>query len=274
MALTTGLYQESIAEESIKIACVGNSITEGVGLSNRSEEAYPAVLQEILGKGYEVRNFGKGGACILREGSRSYWDTDEFKGVFSFEPDIVTILLGTVDSKTDNWYHKDDFERDLGDLIDTFSGIESHPSLYLCIPIPAIKTFNTMNDPTIKNEIIPRIERVAGEKNIPIIDTRTPFENQDEYYQSDGIHPTKEGAVLLAETIAKAIVKTGLDTEKVRISNHTVDKKNSACLCFRVIRRSNGKKKKEVSGERLMSLLGQKLVRITVRNRLIIVADQ
>lgn len=34
----------------IKVACVGNSITENIALSN--EQKYPSILQDLLGNGY------------------------------------------------------------------------------------------------------------------------------------------------------------------------------------------------------------------------------
>jgi hypothetical protein len=42
----------------IKVACIGDSITEGAGLSNPALESYPARLQRLLGAGYIVRNYG------------------------------------------------------------------------------------------------------------------------------------------------------------------------------------------------------------------------
>ena len=41
-----------VAQDKIKIACIGNSITEGV-------DNYPTPLARMLGDQYEVGNFGK-----------------------------------------------------------------------------------------------------------------------------------------------------------------------------------------------------------------------
>ena len=35
-----------------KIACIGNSITYGVGTRNPAKDSYPAVLGQMLGDGY------------------------------------------------------------------------------------------------------------------------------------------------------------------------------------------------------------------------------
>ena len=45
-------------KDAIRVACIGNSITYGVGTRNPAKDSYPAVLGQMLGDGYEVRNFG------------------------------------------------------------------------------------------------------------------------------------------------------------------------------------------------------------------------
>lgn len=56
----------------VKVACVGNSITYGAGISNRDKNSYPAQLQYYLGDGYEVRNFGSNGATAQSDGDYPY----------------------------------------------------------------------------------------------------------------------------------------------------------------------------------------------------------
>jgi len=46
----------SVAQESIKIAFVGNSITQGPGRENPG--SFPLQVGQILGNAYEVKNFG------------------------------------------------------------------------------------------------------------------------------------------------------------------------------------------------------------------------
>ena len=52
--------------ETTRVACVGDSITFGAGVKNRGKNCYPAVLGNLLGEGYEVRNFGVNGATLLK----------------------------------------------------------------------------------------------------------------------------------------------------------------------------------------------------------------
>ena len=39
----------SFARKRVKVACVGNSITYGIGVSDPDKESYPARLQQMLG---------------------------------------------------------------------------------------------------------------------------------------------------------------------------------------------------------------------------------
>ena len=71
-------------EPKIKVSCVGNSITYGMRLDDREHESYPVRLQEMLGDRYEVGNFGKSGATLLRHGHRPYFDQEEFRQAMDF----------------------------------------------------------------------------------------------------------------------------------------------------------------------------------------------
>src|SRR6266567_5306540 len=78
----------------MKIACIGDSITEGAGLSNPAVESYPARLQRLLGANALVRNFGVSGRTLLKEGDFPYWKELFFKQSHDWQPDLVIIQLG------------------------------------------------------------------------------------------------------------------------------------------------------------------------------------
>lgn len=58
------------AAAKIKVACIGDSVTYRYGLESRETDNYPAQLQQMLGDQYEVENFGKSGATLLKKGHR------------------------------------------------------------------------------------------------------------------------------------------------------------------------------------------------------------
>lgn len=123
LILPTGLWAKRI----IKVACVGNSITYGAGISNREKNSYPAQLQYYLGDDYEVRNFGSNGATAQSDGDYPYVRTGVYGESKNFLPDIVLIKLGTNDTKPQNWKDEKHFMEEYQTLIDTYRSLDSHP---------------------------------------------------------------------------------------------------------------------------------------------------
>ena len=62
-----------------KVACIGNSITFGHGITDREHFHYPAQLQQYLGDGYEVRNYGVSATTMLLKGDFPYVTTSQYK---------------------------------------------------------------------------------------------------------------------------------------------------------------------------------------------------
>ena len=129
----------AVAQEKkpVKIACVGNSITYGSGIKNQFQNSYPGLLSQLLGEGYDVRNFGISARVLLNKGDHPYMHEQKFRDLLAFQPDIVTIKLGTNDSKPWNWRYGKDFKKDLTEMLDILQELPSKPKIYLCLPVPA-----------------------------------------------------------------------------------------------------------------------------------------
>jgi lysophospholipase L1-like esterase len=54
------------AQNKIKVACIGASITYGATIENREQNSYPAQLQKMLGNNYQVTNYGVSGTTMLK----------------------------------------------------------------------------------------------------------------------------------------------------------------------------------------------------------------
>lgn len=191
------------AKEPVKVACVGNSITYGYGLENRERECYPSVLGEMLGEGYEVRNFGINSRTLLYKGDLPYVKEKIFRKALDFRPDIVIIKLGTNDIKPHNWEHGADFAHDLAALVDSFRH-EGRPRIYLCYPATVYGTRWGINDSTLVHGVIPAIKKTARKKRVKTIDLHTPTQNMTEHFP-DGVHPDAAGARILARKVFEAI---------------------------------------------------------------------
>jgi acyl-CoA thioesterase-1 len=185
---------------TIRVACVGDSITYGHGIENRLKACYPAQLGRMLGEKWEVRNFGVSGATMLKRGDLPYWQQQAFKDVLAYNPNIVIIKLGTNDTKPQNWKYKEAFARDYADMIDRFSELPTRPLIWICYPVPAFAERWEINEFIIKNEVIPQISLVARKSHVPIINLYQPLSGKPKYFPDD-IHPNAEGAFLIAKEI-------------------------------------------------------------------------
>lgn len=193
------------AEKIIKVACVGNSITQGAAIANQHRDSYPGLLGQMLGPAYEVRNYGLGGRTLLNKGDRPFMKEALFKDALAFEPDIVTIKLGTNDTKPFNWVHHHEFMQDMEEMVAAFARLDSKPQIWLCYPVPAFHYDWGINDTIVRDQVIPYIRQIAHKHNLHTIDLYTPLIGKGHLF-ADGIHPNEQGALLLAKEIYRALI--------------------------------------------------------------------
>ncbi|MDN5210576.1 GDSL-type esterase/lipase family protein [Fulvivirgaceae bacterium BMA12] len=191
-------------EKKIKVACVGNSITYGLGIKNREKNAYPSQLNKILGTGYEVKNFGVSGCTILKRGDMPYWNESSYQEAIDYNPDIVIIKLGTNDAKFHNWAYSREFIADYEEMIAVFKKLPAQPKVYICFPVPLFFAGSDINDTVITRQVIPKIDSIKNHLSIPVIDLYKPLSPHPEHFP-DGIHPNADGAKIIAKTVAEFI---------------------------------------------------------------------
>ena len=210
-------------KDAVRVACIGNSITDGSGIDMSELLGYPAQLQHLLGSGYNVHNYGVGARTLLNKGDHPYMKEQAWRDALAFRPDIVLIKLGTNDSKPENWQYGAEFEQDLQQMIDALRPavpvlnkkgkptkkmtIPTTPAIYLCTPIPAFKPTWNINDSVIVNGIMPIIGKVAQRNGLKVIDLHARFAADGDKMQRDGIHPNDKGARRMAEIVAEELKK-------------------------------------------------------------------
>ena len=193
--------------DAIRVACVGNSITDGHGIEMATAYGYPALLQKKLGSDYWVKNFGVSGRTLLNKGDFPYMNEMAWKDALAFKPDIVVIKLGTNDSKPQNWQYGKEFKQDLEQMIKELRAVSPKARIILCTPIPAFKSSWDINDAIITNEIIPIQQKVAKKLGLEIIDLHTLFSNSADMVQEDGIHPNQKGVGRMADIVFEQLKK-------------------------------------------------------------------
>jgi lysophospholipase L1-like esterase len=186
----------------IKLACVGDSITQGVGAGKGL--SWPSQIQKLLGEKWVVKNFGVSGTTLLNAGDSPYQKQGAFKNAKEFVPDVVVIVLGTNDTKPQNWKHKDSFVADYKDMIKQFAELASKPRIYICYPpyIAGKGNFG-IGEPNTKEEI-PMIKQVAGDMKVDVIDVHGALDGKDALIP-DKVHPSTEGATEIAKAVYKAL---------------------------------------------------------------------
>jgi len=203
VALSLGLVS---ARATITVACVGDSITAGYGLTNSSTQSYPAQLQTLLGSGYAVGNYGNSGTTVEKVSDDTYWNSWAYTNSLNSSPNIVVMMFGANDSKSWNW-NAANFNNDYRALITLYTNLSTHPKVFICYTPPMYlpTAFGTTFDPVfIENTVEPAIGVVAGQAGVQLIDNDTPLIDRPDLFQ-DGVHPTVTGATIVAQQVYNAI---------------------------------------------------------------------
>lgn len=180
----------------VKIACIGDSITEGVGAE--PGKSYPSQLQQLLGPAWKVGNFGVSARTLLKKGDFPYWNEEAYRRALAFAPDVVIILLGTNDTKPPNWVHKDEFVTDYEELVKSFSQLESKPRVYICRPCPVPPPGNFgINEENVQAEI-KLLDPLIAKLKTGMIDMHAALAEKPEMLP-DRVHPNTAGAGEMAK---------------------------------------------------------------------------
>jgi lysophospholipase L1-like esterase len=193
----------AFSQSPIKVAFVGNSITQGPGRDN--PDSYPLQVAAMLGDSYEVKNFGVSGRTLLKKGDYPYWNEPQFQQVKDFQPDVVVIKLGTNDSKPQNWAHKADFVKDYLDLIAEFRAhMPKDGKVYVVMPVPVTRVNFGINPEVMNNEQRLMLMEIIQKSGAELIDLYTPLMDKPELLP-DGVHPNNEGLRIMAAVVARRI---------------------------------------------------------------------
>jgi lysophospholipase L1-like esterase len=120
------------------------------------------------------------------------------------QPNIVIIMLGTNDTKPQNWKHEAEFVSDYRDLIKSFQELPSKPKVYVCrpCPVPGKGNFGINEENVLK--IIERLGPLIKELDCGMIDMHAALLEKAAMLP-DRVHPNTAGAGEMAKAAAKAI---------------------------------------------------------------------
>lgn len=200
----------------VKIACVGDSITKGIGADGWKNGdysgSYPEQLGRLLGDGFTVGNFGKGSSYACYESGRTenlwYPNTFEYSQSMKFEPDIVIVMLGSNDARImENEADSYNFKEQLTKLTEEYLDLKSKPEVYILSSI-TMGLYDQTKESKLKKYILPRQREIAEELGCVFIDTYTELYDvfiSGGAFASDKVHPNNSGYAAIAELLAKRL---------------------------------------------------------------------
>jgi len=190
----------------VRIACVGDSITWGAFILRRKRDCYPAQLQRLLGDRTVVGNFGMIGHTLQESGDFPYRISKPYRESGEFAPDIVLIMLGTNDSKANNWKGPVPFLEDCRTLVEHYRGLQSTPRVFV-MTLPAVygrgragKVKHGMSAAAI-DEMCAAVRDLARDEGLGLIDAHAATLGHPEAFRFDGVHPGAAGAALIAQAV-------------------------------------------------------------------------
>ena len=215
-------YDKSGVRHVTRIACVGDSITQGYRATDEAKNSYPTMLQRALGYEYDVVNYGCTSKTLCDSAlneykNRSYISTSgHYDDLIAIAPvtDIVVIMLGTNDGEGSNAEinallknnlnaFKEDYKKNLTKMVTDLRAANKEIKIILLnTPI----SFRQSSESNFNQYIRPYQAQVAEELGIDFYDiyswtnsniTRTDF--------IDELHPNDTGYNKLAQGIAVAL---------------------------------------------------------------------
>ena len=207
----SGMSQtSSAADGQIKVACVGDSITYGHGVSNWPQNNYPAVLGRLLGDGYHVQSFGVSGRAVQKDSDQPYTALEHYQNSLAYDADIVVFMMGSNDSKPENWNGEEAFEAELLTLLESYGDAK----IILCTPATAFFTEETDSSmtnydiqPAVVDTIADLVRRVAEERGYQLLDIHAITAEHPEWFAADGVHPSSDGAAAIAQAVYEALTE-------------------------------------------------------------------
>jgi lysophospholipase L1-like esterase len=218
------------AGAGVRVACVGDSITYGLGLADRERESYPAQLQKLLDEAspgkYEVRNFGNSGRGIYLDSmrgseKRGFRWMAEHKSALEWKPDVVICNLGINDNgeyikEYTGGRKRGQFTGDYIALLGDYRKANPKAKLFIWTklsPLAEGQKFYRSPEPFLMQADLEEVTRRMGAVGI---DMQEPLrERMDEIFARDKIHPSADGARIIAETTFKAMTASAVERVKL-----------------------------------------------------------
>jgi lysophospholipase L1-like esterase len=198
--------------EPLRIACIGDSITEGTANADWRRNAWPLLLGRLLeaeapGR-YAVRGFARSGATCCSEGRRPLREEDVFPRSVRYRPDLLVVLLGTNDATPENWPGSGaSFRRQYEDLLAQYETDRGGPSRTLLLGLPPLFAPypRIAQQRETRRAVADSLRSLAAARGADFLDLGGAFTGRAALFP-DGLHPNTRGNAILAERVAEWVL--------------------------------------------------------------------
>jgi lysophospholipase L1-like esterase len=198
-------------------------------VENPLTESYPAVLEKLVAEyrnqSVQVKNFGIGGATMLRFGTPNVWRVIDSLRIFP--ADVVVIETGTnetVGAPRYNWEHIAELEKDYTDFIKKIRQLHPNVAIVVCSPLDMVLETPGLSKERLDNlierrpriwELRKRLKHLSKKQNTYFLDLTRPFKGRADLMTTmDGVHPNKEGYAFLASVVYRFLAKHQLVSKR------------------------------------------------------------
>ncbi len=192
--------------QELNILCLGDSITHGFKLPDPAQESFPSRMEEHSQGLWHVQNLGVNGATVLSKGDIPIINQDAYRIAMHSSPDVVVLMLGTNDTKNNNWRYISDFLEDYRRIVDSLQHLASRPRVIVCTIPPIFLSPNSVLDVEHVTQVNRMIRSVAAESGAEFLNVHQMLAGKSNLF-IDGIHPNALGAVELAGIIYSKILQ-------------------------------------------------------------------
>lgn len=204
----------TVSQAVVRVACIGDSITAGYGLTNPVKESYPACLQVALGEKYQVRNFGRSGSGVYLHTQRTvneprgYRHHSEHRSALAWKPDIVICNLGINDCADWDASGAKQFIADYQVLLNDYIDLPNPPRVYIWTKLAPLGPRNHFYRSAAPFLMQAALEEIAKTLQVDVIDLQTPLLPLLTNHFPDDLHPDATASKVIADTVSGAIKRS------------------------------------------------------------------
>ena len=181
----------SIGQSKVKVVCIGNELTYGVGAVNSEKNNYPTQLGNLLGSSYEVSKVMQFDAAKFSHSRLS--------------PNVVIVELGKNEINLVDTTLNSSFEKNCLALIQSIKQYPTHPRIILLLPTPIFtQNSSAKYNSVLKTQLIPAIQKIAYTTGVELLDIYSLLIDRPDL-STDQIYPNSLGATVISKRVYELI---------------------------------------------------------------------